>query len=67
MAMVVEFDRPGFEGHVLEKDGEIVCVLAPAAATDRNMQRRVRRLMHGQGIDCRKCRGCPVGTEETAE
>ena len=64
MATVVEFDRPGFEGHVLEEDGEIVCILAPAAATNRAIQGRVRRLMRGQGIDCRKCRGCPVGTAQ---
>lgn len=64
MATVVTFDRTGFEGHVLEDDGEIVCILAPAAATDRAIQARVRRLMHGQGIDCRKCRGCPVGTAQ---
>lgn len=61
MATVMTFDRPGFEGHVLEKNGEIVCILAPAAATDHAIQARVRRLMHGQGIDCRKCLGCPVG------
>jgi hypothetical protein len=64
MATVVEFDRRGFEGHVLEEDGERVCVLAPAAATDPAIQARVRRLMRGQNIDCRKCRGCPVGTAE---
>lgn len=64
MATVVEFDRPGFEGHVLEENGEIVCILAPAAATNRAIQGRVRRLMRGQGIDCRKCRGCPVGTAQ---
>ncbi len=64
MATVVQFNRPGFEGHVLEKDGKIVCVLASAAATDLAVQARVRRLMHGQGIDCRKCRGCPVGTAQ---
>lgn len=61
MATVVMFDRPGFEAHVLERNGELVCVLAPAAATDPAIQERVRRLMHGQGIDCRKCLGCPVG------
>ena len=62
MATVVEFDRAGFEGHVLEKEGKIVCILAPAAATDPAIQARVRRLLHGQGIDCRTCCGCPVGT-----
>lgn len=59
--MVVTYDKPGFEGHVLKDGGEIVCVLATAAATDAGIQARVRRLMRGQGIDCRKCRGCPVG------
>ncbi len=61
---MVEFDRAGFEAHVLKKDDEIVCILAPAAAHDPEIQARVRRLRHGQGIDCRKCRGCPVGTAE---
>lgn len=64
MTTVVTFDRPGFEAHVLEVDGEIVCILAPAAAVEPAIQARVRRLMRGQGIDCRKCRACPVGTAE---
>jgi hypothetical protein len=64
MTTVVTFDRPGFEGHALEQDGESVCVLAPAAATDRAIQARIRRLLRGQGIDCRSCRGCPVGQAE---
>lgn len=64
MATVVELDRPGFEGQVLYLNGEVVCILTPAAAEDRAIQARVRRLMHGQGIDCRKCRGCPVGTAQ---
>lgn len=62
MTTMVTFDRAGFEAHVLKKDGEIVCILAPAAATDPEIQGRVRELMHGQGIDCRTCRGCSVGT-----
>lgn len=61
MATIETFDRPGFEAHVLERNGEIVCILTPAAATDPAIQARVRRLMYGQGIDCGKCRGCPVG------
>lgn len=61
MATVIEFDRTGFEAYVLEKEGEIVCILAPAAATDPAVQARVRELTHGQGIDCRNCRGCAVG------
>ncbi len=64
MATVVQFNRAGFEAHVLEEEGELVCILAPAAATDPVIQGRVRELMHGQGIDCRKCRGCEVGTAE---
>lgn len=64
MATIVEFDRPGFEAHILERDKEIVCILTPAAATDPAIQARVRRLMQGQGIDCRICRSCPVGTAE---
>jgi hypothetical protein len=64
MTTMVTFDRAGFEGHVLKKDGEIVCILAPAALTDPAIQERVRELTHGQGIDCRKCRACPVGTED---
>jgi hypothetical protein len=62
MTTMVFFDRAGFEGHVLEKDGEIVCILTPASATDPAIQARVRELMNGQGIDCRKCRTCAVGT-----
>jgi hypothetical protein len=60
VATVITYDKPGFEGHVLERNGEIVCILTSAAATDTAIQNRVRRLMHGQGIDCRKCGGCPV-------
>lgn len=58
---VVTYDKPGFEGHVLEKGGQFVCILSPTVFTDTELQGRVRRLMWGQGIDCRKCRGCPVG------
>jgi|SoiMethySBSTD1v2_1073268.scaffolds.fasta_scaffold1597643_1 hypothetical protein len=58
---VVTYDKPGFEGHVLEEDGRIVCILAPTAFTDTGIQARIRRLMQGQGIDCTMCRGCPVG------
>lgn len=64
MTTVVTFDRPGFEAHVLQDDDETVCILAPAAATDPEIQARVRRLMRGQGIDCRTCRACPVGTTD---
>lgn len=61
MATVITYDKPGFEGHVLVDNGTTVCTLATAAATDRGIQARIRRLAHGQGIDCRKCLGCPVG------
>jgi hypothetical protein len=61
MATVVTFERRGFEAHVLQENDKIVCILTPAAETDSEIQARVRRLMKGQGIDCRMCRGCPVG------
>jgi hypothetical protein len=61
MATVITYDEPGFIGRVLETAGEIVCILASATATDRVIQGQVRRMMSGQGIDCRKCAGCPVG------
>ncbi len=61
MTIMITYDEPGFIGQVLETAGEIVCVLASAATTDREIQARVRRLMSSQGIDCRKCGGCPVG------
>jgi hypothetical protein len=61
VATVITYTKPGFTGHVLEHNGEIVCILTAAAATDTGIQARVRRLMRGQGIDCRKCGGCPVG------
>lgn len=54
-------------GHIVQAyriDGEMVCVLTPQAATDRAIQGRARRLLKGQGVDCRACRGCPVGTAE---
>ncbi|MFG2503625.1 hypothetical protein ACGFSB_36115 [Streptomyces sp. NPDC048441] len=61
MATVITYDKPGFIGHVLEVSGEIVCVLSPAAFTDAALRDRVKRLMRGQGIDCGKCFGCPIG------
>ncbi len=60
MGTVMTYDRPGFTAHVLEIEGKIVCFLAPAVATDKGIQARVRRLLQGQGIDCRECGGCPV-------
>jgi acyl-CoA reductase-like NAD-dependent aldehyde dehydrogenase len=61
MAIMVTYDEPGFIGQVLETAGEIVCVVASTATTDRVIQARVRRLMSGQGIDCQKCRSCIIG------
>ncbi len=63
MATVITYDRRGFEGHVFESGGKIVCVLASASAWDTGMQARIRRLMQGQGIDCLTCGGCPVGRQ----
>ncbi|KOV86116.1 MULTISPECIES: hypothetical protein [unclassified Streptomyces] len=64
MATIITYDAPGFVARVAETAGDIVCILATATATDRAIQARVRRLMDGQGIDCRSCRECPVGQAE---
>jgi len=61
MATVITYDEPGFMARVLETASDIVCILAPAASTDSVIQGHIRRMMSGQGIDCRKCAGCPVG------
>lgn len=68
MATIITYDAPGFEGWVTKTARDIVCILAPATATDLVIQARVRRLMAGQGIDCAACAQCPVGrTAERAE
>jgi hypothetical protein len=64
MATVITYDEPGFEGRVFDVAGKIVCLLASAAATDPAIQGRIRRMTRGQGIDCRNCAGCPVGTAQ---
>lgn len=62
MSTVVTLDLgPGHEADALEINGEMVCILCPAAATDTRIQGRVRRLMKGLGRDCGTCRNCPVG------
>lgn len=65
MSTVIELDLgAGHEAHAVRVEDKMVCVLAPQAATDVNVQQRVRRLMQSEGVDCRACRGCPVGTSE---
>jgi hypothetical protein len=65
MSTVVEHDfGPGHEAHAVRVNGEMVCVLSPAVATDSRIQERVRRLMWGEGRDCRSCLGCIVGTAQ---
>lgn len=65
MSTVIDLDLgPGHYAHALKIDGEMVCILTPQAATDTDVQEHVRRLMKGQGTDCRKCRGCAVGTAQ---
>lgn len=67
MSYAIELDlgpESTFLGCTDQVDGEKVCVLTPRAAKDRVIQERVRRFMKGQGLDCRVCRGCPVGTAE---
>jgi hypothetical protein len=63
MSTVVELDLgAGHEAHVFKINGETVCVLSPNVATDTRIQERVRRLVRGEGLECRECRGCIVGT-----
>lgn len=65
MSTVIELDLGvGHEADLLQIEGKMVCVLAPQAAADPLMQKRIRRLMRGQGLDCTTCRGCHVGTSE---
>lgn len=65
MSTVIELDLgAGHEAHAVRVEDKMVCVLAPQAATDACMQGRIRRLMRGEGVDCRACRGCPVGTSQ---
>lgn len=64
MSTVIDLVLEGHEAHALQINGEMVCILTPEAATDTRIQARIRRLMKGQGTDCRKCRGCPVGTAQ---
>jgi hypothetical protein len=62
MSTVVELDLgEGHHAHALRIEGEMVCVLSPAARTDSRIQAGIRRFMQGQGVDCSECRGCPVG------
>ena len=61
MATVITYDEVGFIGQVLKVNGRVVCVLPSSTATDPDTQTLVRRLMHGEGIDCQACGGCPVG------
>jgi hypothetical protein len=61
MATVISYQESGFIGQALKINGKTVCILHPTTATDQAMQALARRLMRGQGIDCRQCAGCPVG------
>lgn len=65
MSTVIDVDLgPGHIANAYKIDDEMVCVLTPEAVTDRAIQGRIRRLLKGQGMDCRACCGCPVGTAE---
>lgn len=62
MSNVINLDLgPSFIGYATQVDGEMVCVLTPEAASEPRIQERVRWFMKGQGRDCGKCLGCPVG------
>lgn len=63
MATVITLDLgPTFIGQTIQTGGEMICVLSPAAFTDARVQARIRKLTGSQGTDCRRCRGCVVGT-----
>ena len=63
MSTVIDADLgPGHIAQYFVINNEAVCVLTPAALTSGALQDRVRRLLAGQGVDCRACRNCPVGT-----
>lgn len=64
MSMVIELDLGQEHAHAIRVNGEMVCVLTPRAADDERVQGLVRRFMQGEGVDCRSCRGCPVGRAE---
>lgn len=65
MSVVINLDLgPDVLAYPTQVDGEMVCVLTPECADDREIQARVRRFMKGQDRDCRTCRGCPVGTAD---
>ncbi|MFJ2515564.1 hypothetical protein ACIPEL_36105 [Streptomyces griseoviridis] len=61
MAKAITHRQPGFIADVLEVDGETVCLLTPDVATDAATRALVESWMTSQGVDCRACRGCPVG------
>lgn len=65
MNTVINVDLgPGHIASVFKIGDGMVCVLTPEAVADSAVQKRIRRLLKGQGLDCRSCCGCPVGTAE---
>lgn len=63
MTKVVTIDLgPTFIGQGIQIDGELVCVVSPDVSEDSSALAQVRDMMRRQGTDCRKCRGCQVGT-----
>lgn len=65
MSNVISLDLgPTFIASVAQAAGEMVCILNPKAASEARIQARVRSFMKGQGMDCGKCGGCPVGRAE---
>lgn len=65
MSTVIEVDLgPGHYAFGAEVHDEWVCALNPAVASDEHLQELVRRFMAREGRDCRKCRGCIVGTAQ---
>lgn len=54
---------PEFYCYQAQVDGEPVCALTPRAFDEPATQQLVRKFLQARGVDCRECRGCPVGTE----
>ncbi|KAF0651327.1 hypothetical protein K701_04140 [Streptomyces fradiae ATCC 10745 = DSM 40063] len=54
---------PAFYCHRAQINGEPVCALTPRAFDEPAVRQLVQNALRQQGIDCRECRGCPVGTE----
>lgn len=53
---------PDFVGYTTTVEEKTVCAVTPAVVSDPDARMVMRELARRQGIDCRTCGGCPVGT-----